>query len=98
MVYQDTAVIIPLLATAYLLAIYLLLMVAQRMIKGSRYATSSFRDAYANYGTTEQVGSNDEVDKPHKLTSGLNSFPIAFTEPDQQTHAQVASSTTSKLK
>lgn len=85
MVYQDTAVIIPLLATAYLLAIYLLLMLAQRMIKGSRYATSSFRDAYANYGTTEQVGSHEEVDQPQKLTSGLNSRPLAFSESDQQT-------------
>ncbi|HBB31817.1 MAG TPA: hypothetical protein DDZ80_12930 [Cyanobacteria bacterium UBA8803] len=45
MIYNDMPVIIPVLATVYLLAIYLLLIVAQRTIKSSRYLANSLTDA-----------------------------------------------------
>lgn len=47
MVYNDMPIIIPLLATGYLLTIYLLLMLAQWTMKSSRYAANSISDAYA---------------------------------------------------
>jgi len=63
MIYNDTAVIIPLLATGYLLGIYLLLMLAQRTIKSSRYFRNSWKDAYANYVTNESLGQTTQVER-----------------------------------
>jgi hypothetical protein len=57
----DMPVIIPLLATGYLLTIYLLLMLAQRTTKGSQYVANSVADAYAPYVPTEQSSKTDEV-------------------------------------
>lgn len=48
MVYNDMPIIIPLLATGYLLTIYLLLMLAQWTMKSSRYVANSMSDAYAS--------------------------------------------------
>jgi hypothetical protein len=59
----DMPVIIPLLATGYLLTIYLLLMLAQRTTKGSRYVANSAVDAYAPYVATEQSSKTDEVER-----------------------------------
>ena len=59
----DMPVIIPLLATGYLLTIYLLLMLAQRTTKGSRYVANSALDAYAPYVATEQSSKTDEVER-----------------------------------
>ena len=61
--YNDMPVIIPLLATGYLLTIYLLLMLAQRTIKSSGYVANSFTDAYASYIPTEQASQKDEVER-----------------------------------
>lgn len=62
MIYMDMPVIIPLLATGYLLAIYLLLTLAQRTIKNSRYVDNSLTDAYAPFVSTEQTPQTDEVE------------------------------------
>lgn len=62
MIYMDMPVIIPLLATGYLLTIYLLLTLAQRTIKNSRYVDNSLTDAYAPFVSTEQNPETDEVE------------------------------------
>lgn len=75
----DIPVIIPLLATGYLLTIYLLLMLAQRTTKGSRYVTDSVVDSYMPYTSTEQqLSKTDEVDRwtlPTKPNTSLGYFP-----------------------
>lgn len=63
MIYSDMPVIIPLLATGYLLTIYLLLTLAQRTLKSSSYVANSLTDAYAPYLPTEQVPQTDEVER-----------------------------------
>jgi hypothetical protein len=63
MLYSDMPVIIPLLATAYLLTIYLLLMLARRTLKSSQYMTNSLTDAYAPYIQPEPVTQTDEVER-----------------------------------
>lgn len=63
MVYNDMPVIIPLLATGYLLTIYLLLMLAQWTMKSSRYAANSLSDAYAPYLPTEEASQKDQVER-----------------------------------
>jgi hypothetical protein len=62
MVYNDMPVIIPLLATGYLLTIYLLLMLAQWTMKSSRYVGNSLSDAYAPY-LPEDVPQKDDVER-----------------------------------
>lgn len=66
MIYNDMPVIIPLLATGYLLAIYLLLMLAQRAIDKSQYMANSVTDAYNNL-STEQISQVSEVEQHQKL-------------------------------
>lgn len=63
MIYSDMPVIIPLLATGYLLTIYLLLTLAQRTLKSSSYIANSLTDAYAPYLSTEQASQIDEVER-----------------------------------
>lgn len=67
MIYNDMPVIIPLLATGYLLAIYLLLMVAQRTIKNSQYIANSVTEAYTHL-STEQT-SQSQVDESDRAQS-----------------------------
>lgn len=62
MTYMDMPVIIPILATGYLLTIYLLLTLAQRTIKNSRHVDNSLTGAYAPYASTEQPPQTDEVE------------------------------------
>lgn len=59
----DMPVIIPLLATGYLLTIYLLLILAQRTTKGSGYVTNSVVDAYTPYVATQQSSKTDGIDR-----------------------------------
>ena len=59
----DMPVIIPLLATGYLLTIYLLLMLAQRTTKGSRYVANSAIEACTPYGATEQSSKTDGIER-----------------------------------
>ncbi|MBW4649718.1 MAG: hypothetical protein KME06_13660 [Kastovskya adunca ATA6-11-RM4] len=59
MTYGDMPVIIPLLATGYLLTIYLLLMLAQRAIKPSPYSSNSFSDIYSDYLPSEPAAQTD---------------------------------------
>lgn len=61
--YNDMPVIIPVLATGYLLTIYLLLILAQRAKKTSECVANSFTDAYAPYGTTEAAPHTDEIER-----------------------------------
>jgi hypothetical protein len=63
MVYQDMPIIIPLLATGYLLTIYLLLMLAQWTMKNSRYAANSISDAYTPTAATEKTVQQNEVER-----------------------------------
>ena len=63
MTYNDMPVIIPLLATGYLLTIYLLLILAQRTIKSSRYVADSVTDTYAAYVPTKQASHSDDVEQ-----------------------------------
>jgi hypothetical protein len=62
MSYTTMPVIIPLLATGYLLTVYLLLMLAQRTVKSSGYAPNSFTDAYA-HAPTDQPSQADKVER-----------------------------------
>lgn len=63
MAYNDMPVIIPLLATGYLLTIYLLLILAQRTTKNSRYAANSLAETYTRYLSTEDVPQIDKVER-----------------------------------
>lgn len=62
MIYTDMPVIIPALATIYLLTIYLLLILAQKTIKSTRYLADSLTDAYAPYVSTESTSSEDDLE------------------------------------
>ncbi len=62
MSYTTMPVIIPLLATGYLLTVYLLLMLAQRSVKSSGYTPNSFTDAYA-HAPTDQPSQADKVER-----------------------------------
>ena len=97
MAYNDTAVIIPLLAAGYLLAIYLLLMLAQRTIKGSRYTTNSLRDAYANYGATEQGRQKEKVEHSKVLAHQVDSPALIFAKSGQSAKATLTSTLTTSL-
>lgn len=63
MVYNDMPIIIPLLATGYLLTIYLLLMLAQWTMKSSRYVANSMSDVYAPSLPSEEEVSQKEVER-----------------------------------
>ncbi len=63
MTYNDMPVIIPLLATGYLLTIYLLLILAQRTTKSSRYLANSLRDTYVPYVQAKALPKIDEVER-----------------------------------
>jgi hypothetical protein len=73
MVYNDMPVIIPLLATGYLLTIYLLLMLAQWTMKSSRYVANSLSDAYAP-SLPEDVSQKDDVER---WTLRVQRYPTA---------------------
>ncbi|HEY9636597.1 MAG TPA: hypothetical protein V6D14_24570 [Coleofasciculaceae cyanobacterium] len=77
MTYSDMPVIIPLLATGYLLTIYLLLMLAQRTLKSSGYMANSVTDAYAPYMSTEHATQTDEVERWSLRVSGSTSKELA---------------------
>jgi hypothetical protein len=74
MIYMDMPVIIPVLATCYLVTIYLLLTLAQRTIKNSRYVDNSLTDAYAHASTEPAPQTNDEVERWSLQVSGAASF------------------------
>ncbi len=67
MTYNDMPVIIPLLATGYLLTIYLLLILAQRTLKSSRYVADSVSDTYASYVPTEPAPYTDKVEQRSRI-------------------------------
>lgn len=63
MAYNDMPVIIPLLATGYLLTIYLLLILAQRTTKNSRYAANSLSESYTGYLSTKEIPQIDKAER-----------------------------------
>jgi hypothetical protein len=69
MVYNDMPVIIPLLATGYLLTIYLLLILAQRTTKNSRYAANSLSETYTRYLSTTE--NSPQLDKNERWSLRL---------------------------
>lgn len=77
MIYNDMPVIIPLLATGYLLTIYLLLTLAQRTLKSSGYATPSMSDSYAPYLPTESSVTTDEVKRWSRSELSELRFPMS---------------------
>lgn len=62
MAYNDMPVIIPLLATGYLLTIYLLLILAQRTTKNSQYAANSVTETYTDYLPQKDISQVDKVE------------------------------------
>ncbi len=79
MIYTDMPLIIPVLATVYLVAIYLLLMVAQRTKKSSQYLANSLTDVYAtSVGLTPNTtSSRDEVEQlPDSTVQEVSSPPL----------------------
>ncbi len=70
MICMNMPVIIPILAAGYLLAIYLILTVAQRTIKNSRYVDSSLTDAYTPYLSTNDTPPTDEGERWSLQVSG----------------------------
>lgn len=80
MIYTDMPLIIPVLATVYLVAIYLLLMVAQRTKKSSHYLANSFSDIYAtSVGLASNTTSTtDEVEQsPASTVQEVSSTPLS---------------------
>lgn len=69
-------VIIPLLATGYLLTVYLLLMLAQRTVKNSGYVANSFTDAYAHV-PPDQASQTDKVEQWAFSVSQATGFGLA---------------------
>lgn len=62
MIYTDMPIIIPVLATIYLLTIYLLLTVAQRKLNNSRYFAKSLTDAYLPYISVDYTVLEEELE------------------------------------
>lgn len=91
MTYIDMPVIIPLLATGYLLGIYLLLILAQRTIKNSQYATNSLTDAYAAYVQPERVPLTDEVERWSRSSFGTVSSELPSMASQPQKIQEVSS-------
>ncbi|MEQ8752456.1 MAG: hypothetical protein RID09_02905 [Coleofasciculus sp. G1-WW12-02] len=79
MIYTDMPLIIPVLATVYLVAIYLLLMAAQRTKKSSHYLANSFSDVYAtSVGLASNATSTtDEEQSPASTVQEVSSPPLS---------------------
>lgn len=93
MIYMDMPVIIPVLATGYLLTIYLLLILAQRTIKNSRYIGNSAAEDYTSYLPPEQEQTTDESEQWSLSISGVTSLASSdLANPaSQPPHIQEAS-------
>ena len=81
--YNDMPVIIPVLATGYLLTIYLLLILAERATKTSRYVADSFTDAYIPSGATESAPRIDEIERWSFRLSGAAPFGLGLAQRDE---------------
>ena len=81
--YNDMPVIIPVLATGYLLTIYLLLILAERATKTSRYVADSFTDAYIPSGATESAPRIDEIERWSFRLSGAAPFGLWLAQRDE---------------
>jgi hypothetical protein len=82
--YNDMPVIIPVLATGYLLTIYLLLILAERATKTSRYVADSFTDAYIPYAAaTKSAPRTDEIERWSFRVSGATSLGLGLAQRDE---------------
>lgn len=98
MTYNDMPVIIPLLATGYLLTIYLLLILAQRTIKSSHYVADSLTDAYASYVPTEQAPHSADVEQWSRTVQRSPTGRWARTERNSSATSLGATGVTSALR
>lgn len=98
MTYNDMPVIIPLLATGYLLTIYLLLILAQRTIKSSRYVADSLTDAYASYVPTKQASHTDDVEQWSRSVQRSPTVRWTKTEPNSSATSLAARAAMSPLR
>jgi hypothetical protein len=90
--YNDMPVIIPVLATGYLLTIYLLLILAERATKTSRYVADSFTDAYIPYAAaTDSVPRTDEIDRWSFRVGGATSLGLGLAQRDLGQRDEVSS-------
>jgi hypothetical protein len=90
--YNDMPVIIPVLATGYLLTIYLLLILAERTTKTSRYVADSFTDAYIPYAAaTKSAPRTDEIERWSFRVSGATPLGLALAQRDLAQRDEVAS-------
>ena len=74
MTYGDIPLTIPLLASGYLLTIYLLLMLAERAAKATRYAERAAKTT--RYVTNELA----EVRREQAISANSPNFPIALRD------------------
>ncbi|MCP2728949.1 hypothetical protein [Limnofasciculus baicalensis] len=63
MTYNDMPVIIPVLATAYLLTVYVLLILAERTVKSSRYIANSATEGGGHYVSADSISGGNELEK-----------------------------------
>ena len=63
MTYNDMPVIIPVLATAYLLTVYVLLILAERTAKSSRYIANSATEGGGAYVSPDSISPGNELEK-----------------------------------
>jgi hypothetical protein len=93
---MDMPVIIPVLATGYLLTIYLLLMLAQRTIKNSQYINNSLADTYGGSIPTDHnsqiLDEGEELSYPMRGNASFS--PERPSTVSATTNVQEASSMT----
>ncbi len=89
MICMDMPVIIPILATGYLLTIYLLLTLAERVIKNPPYIDRSLTDAYAHYTTSEQPPQIDELEVWSRSVTDVSSVTSKELSPSSATPSKV---------
>lgn len=60
--YNDMPVIIPILATGYLLIVYILLILAQWTAKNARYLANSATASVITYGARDSTLQSNDID------------------------------------
>lgn len=63
MIYHDMPVIIPVLATAYLLTVYVLLILAEKTARSSRYIANSATEGGRHYVSPDSLSGGNELEK-----------------------------------
>jgi len=105
MIQNHTAIIIPLLATGYLLGIYLLLTLAERTIKSHHYLATSWQETYTHYLPTKQsqqienlrdwvIGSSGLPSQGEQSSLITDELPTAAASSSSRTLAQQTNTST----